>query len=210
MNQRKSMCVLSTFVLCLMMMAFAVAGASASQVTDASGQWKYVLKEGGATITGYAKPLPSDLFIPNELDGHPVMSIRDRAFEDLNHINNVTIPDSVTSIGDSAFLRCSRLTSVTIPDSVTSIGMGAFYRCYSLTNITIPSGVTCIEPMTFYSCASLADVIIPASVTRIGEDAFKYCPNLTLTVMKGSFAEQYAKDNDIPYFFTSDSSWLDN
>ena len=88
------------------------------------------------------------------------------------------IPDGITSIGDYAFLLCNSLTSVTIPDSVTSIGDYAFYCCNSLTSVTIPN-----------------------SVTTIGEDAFADYGFLTLTVARGSWAEQWCKDNGMNYTY---------
>ena len=65
---------------------------------------------------------------------------------------------------------------VTIPDGVTSIGDSAFEGCSNLTSITIPDGVTSI----WYS-------------------AFWGCENLTIHAPAGSYAEQYAKENNIPF-----------
>ena len=87
-----------------------------------------------------------------------------------------TIPDIVMLIGDFAFSVCTSLTEITIPDSVTEIGDGAFYDCTNLTAITIPD-----------------------SVTSIGENAFGLCTNLTIYGYTGSYAETYAKENDIPF-----------
>ena len=81
----------------------------------------------------------------------------------------------MTSIGDSAFSFCG-LTEITIPDSVTSIGDNAFYNCSGLTEITIPD-----------------------NVTSIGDYAFYDCTNLTIYGYTGSYAETYAKENDIPF-----------
>lgn len=39
------------------------------------------------------------------------------------------------------------------------------------------------------------------SVTRIGNDAFLYCSALTLCVLPDSYAEDYAKSNNIPYTY---------
>jgi hypothetical protein len=36
-------------------------------------------------------------------------------------------------------------------------------------------------------------------VLSIGEDAFKYCENVTILCTPGSFAENYAVENEIPY-----------
>ncbi len=88
----------------------------------------------------------------------------------------MTIPDSVTSIGDSAFWGCRGLTSVMIPEDVTSIGDSAFAWCCGVTSITIPE-----------------------SVTSIGKDAFYACSALTIHAPSGSYAEQYAKENNIPF-----------
>ena len=86
------------------------------------------------------------------------------------------IPDGVTSIGEYAFSMCSSLTDVNIPDSVTSIGEEAFFGCSSLTSVTIPD-----------------------SVTSIGEEAFWGCESLTLSVIAGSYAEQYCRENGLQY-----------
>ena len=43
------------------------------------------------------------------------------------------------------------------------------------------------------------NTLIPNSVTEIATGAFRDCRALTLKVPSGSYAEQYAKDNAIPY-----------
>lgn len=42
-------------------------------------------------------------------------------------------------------------------------------------------------------------VHIPDSVTSIGEGAFSACKELTIHAPAGSYAEQYAKENNIPF-----------
>jgi hypothetical protein len=74
------------------------------------------------------------------------------------------------------FDGCTSLTSVTIPDSVTSIGYRAFCHCTSLTSVTIPD-----------------------SVTSIGDWAFDGCENVTIKGKAGSYAETYAKSEEIPF-----------
>ncbi len=163
-----------------------------------------------------------------------VTSIGDRAFGYCKGLTSITIPDSVTSIGYSAFVVCKGLTSVTIPDSVTEIGLGAFADCTGLTEInvgqnnesytsedgilfdknkttliiypagkkgayTIPGSVTSIGDGAFGYCKGLTNTTIPASVIEIGSDAFYGCDNVTIYGYKNSYAETYAKDNDIPF-----------
>ncbi len=89
---------------------------------------------------------------------------------------DVVIPEGITSIGDNAFSGCSSLESITLPEGVTSIGWGAFRDCSSLKSITLPE-----------------------EVTSIGESAFSGCAHLIIRSKKGSYAEQYAKENRIPF-----------
>ena len=88
--------------------------------------------------------------------------------------------------------------NVTIPKDVTEIGGSAFYNCY-LTNVIIPESVIRIGDYAFRYCGTLSSVTIPESVTRIGFFSFENCPNLTIHAPAGSYAEQYAKENKIPF-----------
>ena len=110
-----------------------------------------------------------------------------------------TIPDSVTSIAWEAFSGCTGLKSITIPGSVTVIDWSAYGGCDSLTSVTILDGVTNITWGAFSRCDSLTSITIPSSVTTIEEGAFEDCKNLTIHGVAGSYAETYAKENDIPF-----------
>ena len=107
------------------------------------------------------------------------------------------IPSGVISIGGYAFWKCSFLKSVVIPSGITSIGCSAFRGCSSLKSVVIPSGVTNIGDTAFSCCFSLESIFIPASVTNIGVFAFIGCSSLVLHTPKGSYAEHYARENEI-------------
>ncbi|MGN1087336.1 MAG: leucine-rich repeat protein [Porcipelethomonas sp.] len=116
--------------------------------------------------------------IPFEIDGLPVKSIGNNAFENCCRISYMYIPDTVISIGSYAFSSC-QFSALNIPDSVTSIGDGAFYGCSGLKRITIPDSVTSIGCKLFYSCESLISATLPDSVTSIGANAFSCCSSLS-------------------------------
>ena len=128
-----------------------------------------------------------------------VTTIGESAFAGCKKLTNVIIPSGVTTIGQGVFNNCSNLANVTIPDSVTSIGLVAFYNCTSLTSITIPNGVTSIGYRAFKNCTNLTSANIPDSVTEIGEEAFDSGTNLTIYGANGSYAQQYAEANGIPF-----------
>jgi hypothetical protein len=144
------------------------------------------------------------------------------AFKDCRSLTSVNIPKSVTTIGVSAFSDCRSLTSVTLPEGLEEIDVSVFYVCRSLVSVNIPSSVTSIGNLAFGGCSSLKAVTIPAAVTsigsksfaycyaltsvtitnptaKIGTDAFQQCSALTIYGYSGSTAEQYAKDNNIPF-----------
>lgn len=175
----------------------------------------------------YQNPISPDLVIPSVVlygtNSYNVIGIEDRALYCCSFITSVTIPDSVTFIGNYAFTECKNLTNVTIPDSVISLGSGAFESCTSLTNAVIPDSITKIEDITFgycysltsvtipdsvtkivhnafYSCSSLENITIPDSVTSIGENAFyAVSDNFKINGYTGSYAEEYAAENDISF-----------
>jgi len=137
-------------VLAVLLVLAMVVGVAEEERADASGQWTYVVEDGGATITGYLEESVDDLVIPSELDGYAVTAIGNEAFQN-RYFTSVTIPNSVTHIGKMAFCNASGFSNMTILNSVTSIGEWAFYGC-DLTNVSIPASVTYILGNIFELC----------------------------------------------------------
>ena len=89
-------------------------------------------------ISWYELDGPSDVVIPNEIDGIPVTSIGIEAFNE-KLITSVVIPEGVTSIGYGAF-AANKITSLTLPEGVTDIDSSAFSQS-PISTITIPKGI---------------------------------------------------------------------
>ena len=170
--------------------------------------YNYSINDDSVIITRYIGNSPNAM-IPSKIQGLPVTSIGDYAFQNCTSLTSVAISDSVTSIGSYAFWYCINLTNVVIPNNVKNIGSFAFYECMgltsviignnvisigesafreckTLTNITIPNSVKSISDYTFYGCSLLTDVILPSSITSIGKYAFCYCINLFQIVIPDS------------------------
>lgn len=164
--------------------------------------------------------------IPGEYKGLEVTEIAGDCYKLSDNLIEVNIPDSITKIGygsfafcenletvnmgngveiieDSAFIGCSKLQNLTLSENLKEIMSGAFCACESIKKVTIPKGVTTLEEVAFGGCTSLEEAHIPASVTEMkgtGQSGvFTDCSKLTIYAPAGSYAEQYAKDNGIPF-----------
>jgi len=129
-----------------------------------------------------------------------VVTIGNSVFEGCTSLEKVAIShdnSSCTSIGGFAFQDCTSLTEIVIPDSLTKITEYTFQGCTSLKKIVIPNGVVSINENSFYNCMNLTSIVIPDSVTAIAGNAFYNCEKLTILCTAGSYAETYAKENNV-------------
>lgn len=84
-----------------------------------------------------------------------------------------------------------------IPKGRNEIIAQEFAGDISVERVVIPDGVISIGERAFEDCPMLNEVVIPNSVTSIGEHAFDGCRYISIRVHKGSYAEEYAKENKI-------------
>lgn len=184
------------------------------------GEFAYVTDGKTAIITAYTGE-DAAVTIPETLGGEPVSAIGEGAFKEKTALTEITLPDTLTEIGTFAFWGCAALQTVTLPDALTKIGDAAFMNCTSLksvsfpasltsigisafcstgiTSVTIPEKVTSLPTEVFSDCPALTSVILPATVTDIDPDAFYDSDNIVITCARGSAAENFAVEYEIPH-----------
>lgn len=164
------------------------------EVSDKNGPW-FRLRKTSVEVVGRTDSV--HYVIPAEIDGYPVRSIKEKAFEWCRKLKSIVIPNSVTRIESFAFNRCAGLTSVTIGDGLKFIDSFVFEECGALESITVSEG----NP-NFMSVDGLLlskdgktlikginrDVTIPDGVTSILDGAFRRCKNLTKIIIPDSVA----------------------
>lgn len=126
---------------------------------------------------------------------HSIVNLEDRFFANLDVGNVLEFDYDITRI--TGFFRDSNIVSIIIPKHVAIIDFDAFDGCNQLTTVFIEDGCSVIEDRAFKGASNLQAVAIPESVTRIGVDAFN--TNTLLVVKAGSYAESYAKANNLAY-----------
>ena len=147
----------------------------------------------GANAFEYCENL-TDIVLPER-----TMHIGVQAFSHCRSLAAIVIPKGVVRIKHLTFQGCKKLSSVTLSESLLELGNQAFDGCSSLKEIHLPNNLKTIGSWAFENCSSLEKVTIPRSVTSIGRGTFNGCPKLTIYAPAGSYAEQYAKENNIPF-----------
>lgn len=146
-------------------------------------------------VTGYDGNMPSEVTIPQTVNGKEVTAIADSVFMKCSALVKISIPGSVRTIGSYVFSQCMNLEEVrmeagvqtlgersfdccwnlktaVLPDSITSIGEYSFYYCWNLKNLSLPSGLQRVEEGLFYEASMDGTLAIPEGVSSIGKNAF--------------------------------------
>ena len=95
-----------------------------------------------------------------------------------SQITSFVFGDSVKTIPGYLCKNMNKLDSIVIPPSVTSIGQQAFMYCTKIKRLDFPKGIKSLATSILEGCTALEEVIIPASVTTINQDAFYNCSKL--------------------------------
>ena len=135
--------------------------------------WGYKkMEDGSLCLTSY-KGCEEELIIPARIEDAPVSSVDEHAM----------IPWNPKQKRNQVFIEKTE---------------DARERAKLIKSITIQEGIKSISLLTFKDCNALKRLSIPKSVSSISGGFFLH-PGYTIYTPSGSFAEQYAKENNIPF-----------
>jgi hypothetical protein len=139
-------------------------------------------------VTGCLNPMPYHS-IKKSIRDHRTVKIMPRAFQNCDNLIEMVIPEGIREIGSKAFAGCSKLRLIELPSTVTHIAYEA------IPNIGVKNYVD--EKAAYWSGMQddpwarkhygLYDPIIVESKSGV------------VKVIRGSYAEQYCKENHINY-----------
>lgn len=167
-----------------------------SAPVTAESDFSYEVIDGQMTITDYSG---SDeiVVIPDTIEGQKVVAIDNFAFANNEVIKGVKLSDGIISVGNNVFENCHSLKIFVCGINVETIGELAFNFCDSLKEVELNEGLKSIGLLCFTATA-IERIYIPESVESITM-AFLETESGEAFVIEGkagSYAEQYAKDNN--------------
>ena len=119
-------------------------------------------KETG-TVKGYKEneEMPSNLVIPEKINGAEVKHIGDKAFYSKKNIKAISFPKTLETIGEEAFRHCE-LGEISIPGNIKEIKKDAFNNA-GLSKVTFEEGIEKLGANSFGS-NSIDMVVLPDTV----------------------------------------------
>ena len=115
--------------------------AACGEESGGASSLKYERSGEGYVVTGIGEVTDTELVIPQEHDGLPVIGIADQAFYGCRTLTRVELSEGMQTIGDLAFKDCASLADVVFPSTLKSIGASAFEDCVRLTSLLLPDGL---------------------------------------------------------------------
>jgi hypothetical protein len=158
--------------------------------TTMNAQFEYTNESGNITITGY-NGTGGDVVIPPAIDGFPVRTVGNWAFQFCASVTSITLGTNVITVGTGAFSGCSGLTNISVDpihprfssvDGVLFDKSGAtLFQCPGgrIGVYAVPATVIVIADAAFLGCGKLSGVMIGTNVASVGNGAFNGCSTLT-------------------------------
>lgn len=180
------------FVGVLLFSLFSVSTVTAGNLeTKMFGDYAYIVSDDVASIVDVDTDISGDVVIPSSIEGYPVTSIGERAFDKCDQIVTLKIPAGVTYIEQGAFEKCASLTKF-----IVAFGNKAFCTrdgvlfskdittliCYppakSGTTFAVPDGVKKVDMLAFAYGPHLEKITVADGVESLGDRAFYQCTAL--------------------------------
>ncbi len=170
----------------------------------------YKAVEGGYAITGYTdKTSVTEITVPDEIEGLPVIRIDDFGICNAESLKKITIGKNVKELGGWALTNNQHLTEFVVdPEnryftavdgvlftkdmtvlvaypSGRGISFDQYGRAENAVEYAIPEGVQIIDTKAFYKCGHVNITSFPSTLTHICEKAFFKC----------YYREEFTKDH---------------
>ncbi len=127
-------------------------------------------------------------------------------FQDCERLHTVTLKEGQKDavMGYNVFKNCKSLRTIKIPGNYVEIRHGAFDRDSSMVTAELEKSTNSsvsqkLGNNVFANCSSLISLKLPTTVSSIGRDLLANSPKATLVSKTGSIAQEYAKQNHIPF-----------
>lgn len=142
------------------------------------------------------KPLEKELYIPDDINGKPVVRIGKNVFKNNSNIEKVVIGLNCKTIGEGCFENCVNIRQVDIPISLVNIEPKAFSGCSGISVLNL-SSVKHIGALALQNCTELRKIYLSEQCGTIEKDAFLNCKKIVICAPKNSYAYLYAEKNGL-------------
>ena len=163
---------------------------------EGNTNYEYSVSDNGAKVVGSKNAeLPSNLVIPNVIDGTAVVSLAIAMFHGNNSVESITIPDyikeipvrfamnslnlkrvnnteKIEKVGSVAFQK-SGIEVAMFPNAKEFVGNAHFNNCANLTIADIGNTITAVPTACFSQCEKLSTILGGASITTINEQSLQ-------------------------------------
>ena len=160
--------------------------------------------------------------LKNVIISSSVEKIDSYSFGNCNNLTTVTLPSKLKDIAGNAFANCKNLKEYIVSDENKDLSAkdGVLYGKDETELISYPAGkedqtefdmlsmnVDTIREGAFDGNTALKAIKIGDDVQTIGEEAFaNVSDSLKLYVYKNSYADEYAKENEVPVEYLSEQN----
>ncbi len=148
-------------------------------------QYEEVFGDDGETVTGYSvvgwdesETDRTNLVIPAEYNGKPVVSVGNEAFhveEGDDTLTAVFLPETVKDLGEYCFYACSAVVSINL-ECIEVLQKGALRECTALESVEL-GFLKSVGKYPFYGCTSLKFVRIEGA-ENFETEFLRNCPAL--------------------------------